>query len=280
VFQLIQPTTVKLMHINVRTEKHGPNDVDAFDLDFAIEGENRRVLGLLHDDLCGAFYFNAEADEGQEALEGVDHALPNLRFPKLSARLPWDSEATGVDLKVIYGLGDDVSNIELEGGKASAKAAEVKEGGTALVFFRYSASGYPDGVLDKLRKKLKQEVTITLVRPEKLREDAVIDGTVGHPGAAAGQGSLLDGDAMTPERALAGSLAPGESVNLTMPGGEDATLTRNGGDPDDDTPDDDSEGGQPDDGAAEQAELEAGMQASMDAAGVRPKRARKSAATH
>jgi hypothetical protein len=175
-FQLIAPATVKLMHINVRTEKHGPADVDAFDLDFQIGGENQKVLALLHPQLCAALCFNEDDDGGQETVEGVPPHLPNIRFPKLAEALPWTDEATGVDLTVIYGLGDDLSNIKLEGGKAATKKFSIEEGGSASVSFSYSVAGYPDGVIDKLRKKLKQDVTITMVRPDKLRQDA-IDGT-------------------------------------------------------------------------------------------------------
>lgn len=175
-FQLITPATVKLMHINVRTEKHGPADVDAFDLDFQIGGENQKVLALLHPQLCEALCFNEDDDGGQETVEGVPAHLPNIRFPKLAEALPWTEEATGVDLTVIYGLGDDASNIRLEGGKAATKKFSIEEGGSASVAFRFSVAGYPDGVIDKLRKKLKQDVTITMVRPDKLRQDA-IDGT-------------------------------------------------------------------------------------------------------
>lgn len=191
-FQLIQPTTVKLMHINVRTEKHGPSDVDAVDLDMHIVGENRAVLGLLHPDLCGALYHCAAGEQGQETLEGLPDTLPNLRFGKLGDALPWSDEATGVDLTVIYGLGDEISNIKLEDGKASTKRIEPQEGGSCTVAFKFSVAGYPDGVIDKLRKKLKQEISITMVRPEKLRQDA-IDGTKGHP-ALSGQSDLDIGE--------------------------------------------------------------------------------------
>ena len=105
-FQLITPATVKLMHINVRTEKHGPADVDAFDLDFQIGGENQKVLALLHPDLCAALCHDEDGDDGQETVEGVPPHLPNIRFPKLAEALPWTEEATGVDLTVIYGLGN------------------------------------------------------------------------------------------------------------------------------------------------------------------------------
>jgi hypothetical protein len=234
-FQLVQDTTVTLSHINVRTEKHGPADVDAFDLDFALTGENRKLLALLHPRLCESLFFNAEREAGQEVAEGVDDSVPNLRFTRLADALPWSDEATGVDLTVVYGLGDDASNIRLEGGKATMKKIEVTEGGSVTLVFKYSISGYPDGVLDKLRKKLKQEITITMVRPEKLREDAVIDGTTAafkkdHPDAPgfdfdAEQG----GPDATPEGAFAAAVA---------------TET----------------------GAAEQAEIEAGMTASVEKA--------------
>lgn len=188
-FQLIQPTTVKLMHINVRTEKHGASDVDAVDLDLHFVAENRLALGMLHPDLCEALYHCAAGEQGQGTVEGLPDTLPNLRFPKLAGcSFAWDDEATGVDLTVIYGLGDEKSNIKLEDGKATMKRVEVHEGGSATNVFRFSVSGYPDGVIDKLRKKLKQEITITLVQPERLRREA-IDGSKGHP-ALEGQGAL------------------------------------------------------------------------------------------
>lgn len=263
-FQLLTPATVKLMHINVRTEKHGPADVDACDLDFVISGENQKVLALLHPKLCAALYFNAEAEAGQEHFETVPEHLPDLRFAKLSEALPWSDEATGVDLTVIYGLGDDASNIKLEGGKSATKRFEVEQGGTASVAFRYSVAGYPDGVIDKLRKKLKQEVSITMVRPEKLRDDAVIDGTVGHAGLAAskaadGQGSLLDDSA---------DRGPRDDGLGTFADDMARGIGDTGGDLDDDG------SGHADSGAAEQAELEAGMRESLAAAGVREKKAR------
>lgn len=200
-FQLITDTDVTLVHVNMRTEKHGNADVDAYDLDFAIEGPNNKVLGLLHPDLCDCLYFEPEEEQGQQTLEEVRTVPRHLRFKKLGD-LPWQEDATGVDLRIQYGLGDLESNIALDDGKASTRKVQAKDGGTAVLFFRFSTSAMPDGVLDKLRKLLKSTVTITMVRPEKLREDAVIDGSKGHPGAAASAeakadrktGDMFDGD--------------------------------------------------------------------------------------
>ena len=65
-------------------------------------------------------------------------------------------------------------------------------------------------------------------------------------------------------RWLGGWQAGGRAKSIDL-----AASLEAGGDHD---PDDDSEGGHPDAGAAEQAELEAGMRESMTAAGVKPKR--------
>jgi hypothetical protein len=294
VFQLKTETTVRLMHINVRTEKHGPNDVDAMDVEFAMEGQNTKVLALLHPALCEALYFNEEAEAGQDEAPGLDTSLPDLRFPKLAQSIAWDDEATGVDLTVVYGLGDATSNIVLESGKASTKRAEVKQGGSSLVLFKFSISGYPDGVVDKLRKKLKQEVSIMMVQPDRLRAEAVIDGTVGHPGLAVkkaadpNQGDLLAGDATDTfaeqhggeqpagdtDQADDDSAGPGAGSSDDAPFGEPQT-GENWPFPQGDNADTASA-----DAGGDAAEFEAGTKAALEKAGVAPRgrRGRKTSA--
>jgi hypothetical protein len=174
-FQLITPTTVRLKHINLRQETHGKHKVDAIDLDFVLEGRNLN-LALLHPDLCAAHYHDPDADAGQETAEGVEQVLPKRRFPQ-AGPIPWDDVTTGTDLTVIYGLGDDDSNIDMTGGKTATKRIELKEDAVAHIFFRYSTTNFEDGALDKLRKKLDQVVEVTLVQNEQLRKEA-IDGSV------------------------------------------------------------------------------------------------------
>lgn len=183
-FQLINQTTVELLHINMRTERHGQADVDAYDFDFCIERQNSEVLALLDDRLCPSLYFRAKATDDEPDLPDVEKIFPNLLFPKMTS-YDWKDEAEGVDLAIVYGLGDDKSNMLFEDGKCATKRFETKEGGTVLLYFRYSTSAMPDGALDKLRRKLKQELSITMVRPQKLIQDSIIDGTIGHPGLAA-----------------------------------------------------------------------------------------------
>jgi hypothetical protein len=169
--ELKTPITVSLMHVNMRTETHGDESVDAYDLDFVLEGANADVLGLLDPELCGAFYFRAKKTEDEPDLPGVAQILPNLRFPKLG-KVPWVDKLEGADLFIEYGTGRATSNISLPGGKSQTKTLENKEGGTALLAFQFSTSNMPDSVLDKLRKKLKQELTITLVQSETARQEA------------------------------------------------------------------------------------------------------------
>lgn len=173
-FQLVTPTIVRLKHINLRQETHGKQKVSAVDLDFVLEGRNDN-LALLHPDLMEAHYHDPDADQGQETVDGVPRVLQKLRFPKLGA-LPWTDETTGCDMTVVYGLGDDISNIEFTDGKTTVKRVELKEDGISHIFFRYSTSHIEDGALDKLRRKVEQVVEVTLVQQEKLRQDA-IDGS-------------------------------------------------------------------------------------------------------
>lgn len=169
--ELKTPTTVTLKHVNMRNEKHGNDDIDAHDLDFALEGPNFDVLGLLDSNLCESIYFRSKETEDQTEVEGTEQIRPNLKFPKLGA-LSWVDKLEGADLLIEYGTGRQASNISLTGGKSQTKKVEAKEGGTTVLTFQFSTSNMPDGVLDKLRKKLNQEVTITLVQSETARQEA------------------------------------------------------------------------------------------------------------
>ena len=135
---------------------------------------------------------------------------------------------------------------------------EPMQGGSIEMRFRVGSSDIDTTEAGQICGFLGQEITITLRAPEKAPD--TIDGSVeafqkDHPDAGDAQGDLL-----TPEKALQASLD------------DDAPM----GDPDEhdgDNGDDDSEGGTAD-AEREQAEWEAGMAASLNAAGVKPKRGR------
>lgn len=125
-----------------------------------------------------ALYFRSETTEAQGEIDGVDQVLPNKRFAQLQP-LAWDLELTGCKVVVDYGLGDDVSNVELCDCKVNQFRIDPKEGGTVELTFRVQTSNLPTGALDKLSTKLGHETQIVLTRPEVKPEpqQQAIDGT-------------------------------------------------------------------------------------------------------
>lgn len=174
-YQLISPTTVTLAHINLRDEKHGKEDVKMVDLDFSLDGENIMLDALdpaLRERLC----YDPDATSGQQTMPGVPKTMPKRYLPRLGTSFKWEQEQTGMDLVFIYGVGDERSNIELTDGRLKIKGLEIKDNGGATIRFQYSTASIPDGAVDKLRMLTGRLVTITLVQPEKLRQDAAPGG--------------------------------------------------------------------------------------------------------
>jgi hypothetical protein len=188
-FELPKPVAVKLLHVNLRGEKHGDDTEPAIDLKLSMLAAND-VLDLFHPKLKSSLYFRSESTDAQAEVPGVPQVLPNKLFSAMQP-LAWDLELTGCKVVVDYGLGEDAgSNVELCDCKVNAFRIDPKEGGSVEVTFRVQTSNIPDGALDKLSRKLNQETQITLVRPEVKEEpkQKAIDGTVGHPGAAKAKG--------------------------------------------------------------------------------------------
>lgn len=183
IIQFVTPRTVRLSHLNIRDEKHGPESVSALDADLVIEGGNS-ILALLHAGLKDALFYRSDDTEDQGTIESVEEIAPDLRFPKMASTIKWDLEQTGMDVKVVFGTADERSNIHLSDCKVKVKSFSVSEGGSCAITMQASTSNIPDGALDKLRRLLNRQIDITLVQNEQLRAQAVIDGTVGHPGAA------------------------------------------------------------------------------------------------
>lgn len=168
-FQLIEPTTIRLKHINLRDEKHGKHKVSAADFDYALEGDNQ-ILDLLHPKLRAMLYFDPDTVSGQGTVDGVTKTLRKPVMPQLGVKFSWALERTAMDMVVIYGVGDERSNIAFDGGKLVIKGFEAKDNGVAAIFFRFSTSAIPDGALDKMRLLTDQAVTATLIQNERLLE--------------------------------------------------------------------------------------------------------------
>lgn len=174
-FQLIEPTTFTLTHINLRREKHGKKKVSAVDFDFVLGGDNF-VLDLLDERLRTRLYYDPDDESGQQSVDGVKRVLRKLLLPRLGPKIPWGEEHTGMKLTIVYGVGDERSNLEFDDGKVVVKSIETKENGQAAIAWRFSTIYIPSGAIDKLKELTDSNVTGTLVQNEALRDRAVQDG--------------------------------------------------------------------------------------------------------
>lgn len=168
-FELETLTAAKLASVNVRAEKHGPDElVPAVDLKLTVEQSNG-CLAYFHGSLRDALYYNADPAAGdQPPLEGMAHSVtPNLRFAHLALPLKWDTEHTGYTLTIDHGIGG-ASNVELADCTVGKFSLEPKEGGTVVVTFTVSASGdaLPEKVLGKLASLAQRDIQILLLGPE------------------------------------------------------------------------------------------------------------------
>ena len=175
-FEFASPIAVHLLNVNTRKELHGEEHVQAVDLSFKVDLPNTWLDGIFSPGLLDSLYFNAFADAGQDRLEGVPESLPNLRFSRLNGqRFTWGGKdkLVGYVLRLEFGLGDALSNIELELCKVYGRIFECKEGGTVTVFFKVSnASDRLDlATCGKLVLLGGEEVTMSLTAPTVYAEE-------------------------------------------------------------------------------------------------------------
>ncbi len=215
VFEFPEVTEFKLAHINIRRELHGPDKVNAMDLRLRKDAGND-ILDKLDRQLRQALYYNAAATEGQADLPDVLAVLPNLRVPKLNGmKFNWakGERHKGYRLVVDYGLGDEDSNVDLDGCTVTGWVIETKEGGTVVLEYtvQYAGEKLTDDVRGKLTGLTDEAIHIQLFAPEVAqisrgkatpstapgKEDGGGDGEEGGE-----SGSLIDGDEDTPTKAL------------------------------------------------------------------------------
>lgn len=204
-FEFLSPLTVMLMNVNPRKELHGEEHRQAVDLSFKADFPNTILDQIFAPGLCDSFYYNRSAESGQESLEGIDAIAPNLRFPKLNGqRFTWagKDKLVGYTITLEYGLGDDISNIELELCKVVGRVFEVKEGGTVVLFWKVqNASDRLDmETCGKLVLLGGEEVTMTLRAPVVHAEER--DEEPENPFENPDPAPLDGGEPLTPEQAL------------------------------------------------------------------------------
>ncbi len=206
-FEFTEPTAATLTSITPRTEKHGDDDVFAVSFGLKITGQNT-LLDKLSPTLRHALY-RAE-DENTETLPGVEQSTPVLRATGIEL-LTLKGALQGLTIEIEHGI-DEAAPIRLGDCKVDHFRVSPMQGGSVDLLFRVGSNDIDATEAGLLCSHLKQEISFTLTAP-KMQEragteatGAAIDGSEGHHGAADGQGSLLDAEAMTPERALAGAV--------------------------------------------------------------------------
>jgi hypothetical protein len=176
VFEFPTPIWVQLLNVNTSKELHGEEHVQAVDLSFKCDFANTVLNTLFAPGLREALYHNPAAEQGQETIDGVESTLPVLRFPKFNGqRFTWGGKdkLVGYTLRIEFGLGDFVSNIELELCKVSGRVVEIKEGGTVTVLWKVqNASDRLDAdTCGKLVLLGGEEVTMSLRAPTVQQDD-------------------------------------------------------------------------------------------------------------
>jgi hypothetical protein len=160
-FEFQTPTSVRLEHLNIRTEKHGEDDVTALDLKLTHESSNE-FLNVFAPGLQKALCYRSTASQAQGSIEGVETLLPDLRFLHLGP-LTWDEEIVGARVVVSWGITG--SDVVLNACTVDKFRLELFDGGAMETTFRVRTSNIPDGALDRLSKQLGGWVDITLALP-------------------------------------------------------------------------------------------------------------------
>lgn len=132
-------TTGRCTDVNPRAENHGDEKVMAFDFGITFDAPNT-ILDAFHPKLRTALFWDELGDRGQATVDGVPETLPNYLFPQLSMPLKWDAQLSGYTFEVDYGLGDETSNIELQGCKVGKFKITPKEGGSVNITLQVQAS--------------------------------------------------------------------------------------------------------------------------------------------
>jgi hypothetical protein len=263
-FELTEFTEARLASVTNRIEKHGDEDVPAITLSVVITAANT-LLDTIDPGLRHALY-KAKPDEVPE-LPGMEAHTPILRTNCIDTVVLTTSHE-GWKLLVDDDI-DESDPMAFEGVKVDKLRVDAKQGGSIELTARLGTSDVDADRLGKLGMHNGQSIWVKLLKPE-VKADA-IDGSV---------------DAFKKDHPDATDLfaATGETGSGTDETGSE-TVESSTGDPEGTGETDDDGSAHPDVGPQglasleaalqadqrEQAELEAGMAASLDAAGVAPK---------
>lgn len=167
-FEIPDFTGVKLDNVNIRTQKHGDENVPAIDLAMTLTANNK-VLDLIHHALRPTL-FCAQGAQGRQPTQAemdlpVDD-LPNVRFPHLDYPVKYDSMLVGYTLTVDYGRGGE-SNLRLKTCDIKTfKITPIEGGSVECKFTVQCADSIDERIVGKLSMLQQAEISITLDGPE------------------------------------------------------------------------------------------------------------------
>lgn len=151
----------KIANVNVRSEKHGDENVKACDLKIETTLHSS-VLDCFDKGLRKILYRKPAAGE-QSDLPLGDDGLTARKLPRL-APLKWDEDFPGYKLHITTGLAVN-EVLKLDDVELSNFIFEPMDGGSVAITFR--ASLHPDGrTAGKLFQLVQETREITLIPPD------------------------------------------------------------------------------------------------------------------
>lgn len=158
--------TASIRSVNLRAEKHGPEEVPACDLKIETDQPNS-VLAFFGSQLLDSLYWRAETTEApaQAELEEVEPIAekPNLRNPRLAGPFSVDYEGAGYTLRIEWGI-DESTEIAIYDARINAITIDPKEGGSVTVKLR-AQFGVDEKLAGRLGVMIGREVTMSIEPP-------------------------------------------------------------------------------------------------------------------
>lgn len=194
-FELTTTTECELTSFTGRTQKSGRDDIPAVSFRLKIVDAKNTILDTLSKTIREVIYAPVE---GQEQLPGVEIVTPVLRCREMKT---WKSDVVHEGWKLFISRGiQEGGGLQMGSCKLDEFTFDLHDQGFVDCEFRVSTADLDEEGAGMLWGRQKRKVFVQVHAPELPAAGATeatgaqIDGSVGHPGAA-GQGSLLeDGD--------------------------------------------------------------------------------------
>lgn len=291
-FDMPAQTRLKITKTTPRKETHGKELVQAVSLRVEWWPTDNGAVNLLHEGLQDLLWWVPPEAAAQASLEGVQAVKKHRRVPTLHMPLKIEAAFSGYTCTIEHGI-DETTELELYACSLDKFELEAKEGGSVVIRWSLATNKQVTSQLVGLLCGLEGTEVVATLTPPAVTEGDAIDGSKGHPGAAASKAAEDDrqaglafgeahagGDADPDDEGAgasdqhAGDFGTADEADLAAEaerGGEGWPLEAG-----ETGPVDGAQGAASNDAASnDAAELEAGMSKAIAAAGLQPKAARR-----